>query len=112
VDWRREGEHTIADVQLIVNSKTHHFVGKGNGSLDAVSDALKKLYPELSLNLTDYMQHAIEHKSDARAAAYVKLSNGNNQSYWGIGVHNDIATASALALVSAVNQEVSADTSK
>jgi len=111
VDWRREGEYTIADVQLIANGKAHHFEGKGNGSLDAVSDALQQLYPELSINLTDYMQHAIEHKSDARAAAYVKLSNGNNQSYWGIGVHNDIATASALALVSAVNREITTDMS-
>jgi len=107
-DWRREGDHTIADVKLIVNGEAHRVEGKGNGSLDAVSDALKKVNLKINLHLTDYMQHAIEHNSDARAAAYVKLSDNNDQSYWGIGVHNDIATASALALVSALNREVEA----
>jgi len=109
VDWHRDGERTIANVQFIVKGEKHQIEGKGNGSLDAVSDALKQLYPELEFNLTDYMQHAIESKSDARAAAYVKLSNGENKSYWGLGVHNDIATASALALVSAVNHKAATE---
>ena len=108
VDWRREGDRTIADVELIVKGEVYRLEGRGNGSLDAVSEALRKAHRSLEFNFEDYMQHAIEDNSDARAAAYVKLSDGSGKSYWGIGVHHDIATASALALVSAANQELEA----
>jgi len=111
-DWRREDEHTIADVKFIDSNGTHRVEGKGNGSLDAVSDALKKMGQKLKLQLTDFMQHAIEHKSDARAAAYVKLSDEDGKSHWGVGVHHDIATASALALVSAINRDIAYNETK
>jgi len=106
VDWQREGEHTIADVKLTVKGEMRRLMGKGNGSLDAVSDALRKALSELNFRFEDYMQHAIEGESDARAAAYVKISDQSGKPYWGVGVHNDIATASVLALIGAVNQEL------
>ena len=104
VDWRREGKCTVAEVTLIINGETQRLEGKGNGSLSAVSEALQKTHPEQSFRFEDYMQHAIEDNSDARAAAYVKISDQRGKPFWGVGVHNDITTASVLALISAVNQ--------
>jgi len=106
VDWRRDGEHTIADVSLQIKGETYTLEGTGNGSLDAVSQALRQVHPELSFRFEDYIQHAIEMESDARAATYVKISNRAGKAYWGLGVHHDIPTASVLALISTVNREL------
>ena len=107
-DWRRAGEETVADVRLQVRGETHQMESRGNGSLDAVSAALRRVHPELYFRFEDYAQHAIEGESDARAAAYVKISDAGGKIYWGVGVHNDITTASVLALISAVNRELEA----
>ena len=101
VDWRREGDRTVADVSFLVKGDRRQITGKGNGSLDAVSQALRN---ELEFRFADYAQHAIETDSDARAAAYVKIFDKSGKSVWGVGVHNDITMASVLALVSAVNR--------
>ena len=101
VDWRKEGDKTSADVTLVVNGNRKRLSGRGNGSLDAVSQALRD---EVEFRFADYAQHAIETESDARAAAYVKIHDKNGKPAWGVGVHNDITMASVWALVSAVNR--------
>ncbi|MCL2374223.1 MAG: 2-isopropylmalate synthase [Treponema sp.] len=101
VDWRKDGDRTAADVTLAVNGNRKQVAGKGNGSLDAVCQALRN---EVEFRFTDYAQHAIETESDARAAAYVKIIDKNGKPAWGVGVHNDITMASVFALVSAVNR--------
>ena len=101
VEWRREGDRTVADVALMVQGERRHNTGKGNGSLDAVSQALRG---EMEFRFADYAQHAIETDSDARAAAYVKIHGKDGNAVWGVGVHNDITMASVLALLSAVNR--------
>ncbi|MCL2562436.1 MAG: 2-isopropylmalate synthase [Oscillospiraceae bacterium] len=105
-DWRRDGEQTIADLILEIKGERYQLIGTGNGSLDAVSSALRKAHPELEFRFDDYTQHALEGESDARAAAYVKISDATGKPFWGVGVHHDITTASVLALISAVNREL------
>ncbi|MCL2580088.1 MAG: 2-isopropylmalate synthase [Oscillospiraceae bacterium] len=105
VDWRREGERTIAELDLRIRGEKYTVIGRGNGSLDAVSRALRGADLQLIFKFEDYYQHALETESDARAAAYVKISDKDGKSYWGIGVHNDITTASTYALISAINRE-------
>ncbi|MCL2568046.1 MAG: 2-isopropylmalate synthase [Oscillospiraceae bacterium] len=104
IDWRREAGGTVAVVDLLVQGEPHQLTGRGNGSLDAGSQALRGAYPELEFKFNDYAQHAIEGESDARAAAYVNISDRDGRPFWGVGVHHDITTASTLALISAVNR--------
>jgi len=106
VDWRQAGEQTVADLKLYINGETHTLQGTGNGSLDAVSSALRKAKLQPAFRFDDYAQHALGGESDARAAAYVKLSDGEGKSFWGVGLHNDITRASVLALISAVNRKL------
>ena len=101
VDWQRDGDRTVAYVTLAVEGKRRQVTGKGNGSLDAVSQALRS---EMEFSFKSYAQHALETDSDARAAAYVKIHDKTGKPVWGVGVHNDITMASVLALVSAVNR--------
>lgn len=103
VQWQREGERSVANMTIVVKGERAQVTGKGNGSLDAVSQALRN---NLEFRFVDYAQHAIETDSDARAAAYVKIQDKAGRPVWGVGVHNDITMASVLALVSAVNRDM------
>jgi len=108
VEWRREGggsDKTVADMTVVVKGDRRQVSGKGNGSLDAASHALRlALGGIVEFHFADYAQHAIETDSDARAAAYVKIQDKSAVPFWGVGVHNDITMASVLALMSAVNR--------
>jgi len=75
---------------------------KGNGSLDAVSNAIKELIGKDYL-LETYAQHALEGKSTSKAASYVSVVH-NEKVYWGAGIDSDIVVASVKALISAVNR--------
>ena len=46
----------------------------------------------------------MEHGSDSRACSYVNIVNSEGKSFWGVGMHPDIITASINALASAINR--------
>lgn len=75
--------------------------GKGNGRLDAVSNALKQLF-NLDYVLTGYEQHALTDGSRSQAISYVGVEKGG-RTYWGAGVDDDIIKSSYKALATAVN---------
>ena len=78
-------------------------VSTGNGSLDAVSNALKE-FTGRQFNLKVYSEHSVQEKSSgSTAAAYIGLENTNGTLYWGAGTDTDIIKASAHALISAFN---------
>lgn len=74
---------------------------KGNGRLDAVSNAVKECCG-LDYYISIYKEHALERGSHSKAVAYVGIEH-NGKTYWGAGIHTDIINASISALVSAVN---------
>ena len=99
----REGENCVtAEVKVLMNGAEQTVTASGNGSLDAVSNALHGLLGTDFL-LQTYTQHALEDKSSSRAASYVSISNGE-KTFWGAGIDSDIVMASVKALVSAVNR--------
>jgi 2-isopropylmalate synthase len=85
-------------------------VAKGNGRLDAVSNAIKALFG-LDYVLTGYEQHAISDSSSSKAISYVGVESGD-QVYWGAGLDDDIIKSSYKALVSAVNNLMKAKSTK
>ncbi|MBP1758854.1 MAG: 2-isopropylmalate synthase [Firmicutes bacterium] len=104
VSWIREGTGTLADMTLTINGEDYYLTAKGNGSLDAVSRALRMANSEVQFSFEDYSEHALEVDSDSQAAAYVKISDQKGKNFWGVGVHHDITLASVRALISAVNR--------
>ena len=76
----------------------------GNGRLDAVSNAVKKL-TDLDYTLSAYQEHALERGSASRACSYVGIEV-DGETVWGAGVHEDIITASIIGLISAVNRKL------
>ena len=79
------------------------FVAHGNGRLDAISNALKENLHLRYSNLT-YTEHALDIGSSSRAMAYIGITGMNGRIIWGAGMDTDIITASAKALISAVNR--------
>ncbi len=78
----------------------------GNGSLDAVSNALKA-YTGASYSLRVYTEHSMQGvSSGSTAAAYIGLEWENGEMTWGVGTDTDIIRASAHALLSAYNNRI------
>ncbi|WP_339184016.1 2-isopropylmalate synthase [Oceanobacillus sp. FSL W7-1293] len=76
--------------------------GKGAGSLDAISNALKAHF-DIDYALEVYEQQSLGKDSSAEACAQIGISH-QGEIYWGAGIHEDITAASIYALVVAVNR--------
>lgn len=92
-----------ANLILNINGKKEQISGRGNGRLDAVTDALKKYFNIEFFDL-QYKEHALETGSKSMAASYVGINDNSKNTFWGVGVHSDIMESSVLALISAINK--------
>ena len=97
-----------AYVTFARDGQTATFHTTGNGSLDAVSNALKQ-YTGSDYRLKVYNEHSVQEQcSDSTAAAYIGLQCPDGQMYWGAGSDTDIIRASINALISAYNNMTTA----
>ena len=88
---------------MVVNGKEVTYPARGNGRLDAISNALQENLGFSYSNLT-YSEHALEIGSTSRAMSYISITAADGKVYWGAGMDTDIITSSVLALVSAINR--------
>ncbi len=95
-----------ATVTVLKDGKMTDISAEGNGRLNAVSNALKA-FLGVEYTLTDYEEHALTQRSSSRAISYVGIESGG-KTLWGAGVDEDIITSSVKALVSAINNLLSA----
>ncbi|GIJ51729.1 2-isopropylmalate synthase [Virgisporangium aliadipatigenens] len=93
------GVELSADV--VVDGELRTLKGSGNGPIDAFVQALSTVGVEV--RVLDYAEHALTAGENARAAAYVECSVGG-ETRWGVGVDENIVTASLRAIASAVNR--------
>jgi 2-isopropylmalate synthase len=73
--------------------------GAGNGPIDALIDALG-----FKCDVLSYEEHSMGSGSNARAVAFVEITTPTRTTLFGIGIHENIVTASLLAVLSAVNR--------
>lgn len=105
VHYRQENGIT-AIVEIKERGQSTIVEATGNGRLDAVSNALKKHF-NISYNITGYEQHALSSGSFAQAISYLGVEMREHV-YWGAGENSDITISSMQALVSALNNLLSA----
>ena len=105
VHYRQENGIT-AIVEIKERGQSTVVEATGNGRLDAVSNALKKHF-HISYNITGYEQHALSSGSFAQAISYLGVETREHV-YWGAGENSDITISSVQALVSALNNLLSA----
>ena len=103
MDFVQKGEGVEAYVTFQKDGEKKTVHATGNGSLNAVNNALKE-YTGDSYKLLVYNEHSIEGKgSNSTAAAYIGIETSDGKMYWGAGTNTDIIRASANALLSAYN---------
>ena len=85
--------------------RLEHLEARGNGRLDAISNALQNRFGLKYKDVT-YSEHALETGQDARAIAYIGLTDSKGQKHFGAGMDTDIINASVRALISAINRMV------
>ena len=78
--------------------------GVGNGPIDAFIDALRRGVG-LDLEFLDYREHAVASGSSAKAAAYAQI-RANGGTLFGVGLDENIITASLQAVASAASRFV------
>ena len=89
--------------KIVVDGTEQSVSGRGNGLISAILASLDETFG-VKLEVKDYTEHAMSKGSDAKAAAYVECTTPDGRTIWGVGIHNDVATASVRAVLSAANE--------
>ena len=95
--------------KIAVDDKERSVSGRGNGLISSVVATIAETFG-VALEVKDYTEHAMTAGSDARAAAYVECVTPAGKTIWGVGIDEDIATASVRAVLSAANAAVASPT--
>ena len=85
------------------NGKEINASGEGNGPIDACKNALMKDYKN-EFTINSYSEHSCGGTSGAKAVAYIEIQTKETLSCYGVGVDNNIATASLKAMFCALNR--------
>ncbi|KJH78675.1 2-isopropylmalate synthase [Pseudomonas sp. ES3-33] len=107
VSHRLQEENGNSSVEVEVSSKGQgennlRWNGKGNGALEALVAGLP-----IPVEIMDYNEHAIGAGTHAKAAAYIELRVNGERAVHGVGIDENITTASFKALFSALNRSLS-----
>src|SRR5690606_41358932 len=87
---------------VAIDGTEHSIRGTGNGPISSFVDALKTL--SINLDVKDYKEHAIGEGKGVKAATYIEVvSSFQPHSVWGVGVHEDTAMASLIAVLNAAS---------
>ena len=92
---------------LAVDGAEMELRGSGNGPIDALKDALGQA-GLADFRLTHYSEHALGQGTDSTAIAYIQIARDDGTQRFGVGTNPNIAKASALALISALNRTLAA----
>ncbi|MBC7159928.1 MAG: 2-isopropylmalate synthase, partial [Porphyrobacter sp.] len=87
---------------ITVGGEQQSVSGRGKGLVSSVLATLRQTFG-VALEVLDYSEHALGKGSDARAAAYLECALPDGRIVWGVGVDEDVATASVRAILSAAN---------
>jgi 2-isopropylmalate synthase len=100
-DFIRDHGAVKINITFMQNGVETKLEAEGNGSLNAVSNALKS-YTGKEYVLQIFTQHSMQGKgSQSIAASYIGIENENGEMFWGAGTDTDVIKASTNALLSA-----------
>ncbi|WP_336977535.1 2-isopropylmalate synthase [Altererythrobacter fulvus] len=85
-----------------VDGQAQSVSGRGKGLISSVLATLKETFG-LEMEVLDYTEHALGQGTDAQAAAYVECALPDGRTVWGVGIDEDVASASVRAILSAAN---------
>ncbi len=106
---------TVATIKINVKGQTELTAGEGDGPVDALNDALRKVlrrfYPAIdSVVLEDYHVRILDPETATRATTRVLIDSSDGHEHWGtVGVSENIIEASWEALVDSVEYKLFLD---
>jgi 2-isopropylmalate synthase len=90
---------SAVDVEVLVNGASQHWRGIGKGPLEALVAGLP-----VGVEIINYAEHAMGAGTHAKAAAYIELRVSGGRALHGVGIDENLTTASFRALFSALNR--------
>ena len=106
---------TVATIKINVKGQTELTAGEGDGPVDALNDALRKVlrrfYPAIdSVVLQDYHVRILDPESATGATTRVLIDSSDGREHWGtVGVSKNIIEASWEALLDSVEYKLFLD---
>jgi 2-isopropylmalate synthase len=100
-----QGKAQGINLTVEIGGTTHLLTGKGNGPIDAVVHALRGV--GISVQVRSYEERSMSISGDggnAKATAFIELAHTGQRECYGVGIHNNIVTASIRAVVSGINR--------
>ncbi|KJU77502.1 2-isopropylmalate synthase [Ectopseudomonas oleovorans] len=98
---QEENGDSSVELKIQVDGQEQHWKGSGKGPLEALVSSLP-----VSVEIMDYHEHAIGAGASAKAASYIEIRLDGQRPLHGIGIDENITTASFRALFSALNRAV------
>jgi len=99
------GEAQGVKITVAMGERRFTVSGEGNGPIDAVIHALR-----VPVRLLAYEERSLGQGADARAVAFVEMSGGDQPgSTHGVGIDDNIVTASIFAVLSGINRIAARD---
>ena len=92
-------------LEIMQDEKCIELSGTGNGPIDACIDAFNNLHKS-DFSIADYHQHSLATGSDAKAVAYIEVSDGVNTK-WGVGIDENTTKASFKAITVGIDKLIS-----
>ena len=100
-DSIRDGKVVKVDITFVENGVETKCQSEGNGTLNAIVNALKK-YTNTEFILQVFTQHSMQGQgSQSVAASYIGIEDANGNMFWGAGTDTDVSTANTNALLGA-----------
>jgi len=102
VEVTTEGDRSTITAQVLVDGTPTTVTGEGNGPVSSFTHGLRDTLG-FEFDVVDYHEHAVGAGADATAVCYVECKT-DTTTVWGVGMHENIVTASLRAVVSAANR--------
>ena len=119
IEKRKGGKMSSeATIKVRVGKEVEHTASLGDGPVNALDSALrkalKKFYPKLAeMHLTDYKVRVLDEKEGTAARVRVLIqSQDKTDSWWTIGVSENVVEASWEALVDSIEYKLLKDSKK
>ncbi|MBI5208239.1 MAG: citramalate synthase [Candidatus Firestonebacteria bacterium] len=111
---KRDDNRLISEaiIKIVVDGKHEHIISDGNGPVNALDNALRKalltFYPELGqMHLLDFRVRIMDQKAGTRAKTRVLIEScDKEESWWTVGVSENIIEASWEALVDSIEYKL------
>ena len=96
----RSGEARVFAGRIRHRGQEIAITGHGNGLISSAVSALQAGC-DIDLEIVDYHEHSLKKGTYAQAAAYIECRTHDGRKVFGVGIDDDIATASIRAVLSA-----------